>query len=155
MKILAVKTNNRRKCFEVRTRGKVFDFPFAKCAPVPASSNGVARLFVDQELGREGFTYVLESGQEGSVHIEQVLEFNRDPSYLRDLVAYQLTLEARRSLALSGLSKRETIRRMHTSPTQLYRLLDPAKGRKSVDQLLRLLAVLGQEVEVRVLAKSA
>ena len=155
MKILAVKANNRRKCFEVRTRNRAFEYPYAKCSPKPASDDGIARAFVDEELGREGFSYLLKSGREGSVHIEQVLEFNRDPSYLRDLLAYQLTLEARKALAASGLSKREAIRRMHTSPTQLYRLLDPARSRKSVDQLLRLLAALGHEVQVKVLAKSA
>jgi predicted XRE-type DNA-binding protein len=155
MKILSIKANNRRKCFEVRPRGKIFAFPFVKCLPQPSPKDPVVRVSVDPELGREAFTFVLKSGQEGSVHIEQVLEFNRDPTYLRDLIAYQLTLEARRCLAESGLSKREAIRRLHTSAPQLYRLLDPARGKKSVDQLLRLLSVLGQEVQVNVYAKSA
>ncbi len=155
MKILSIGANNRRKCFEVRSRNKAFVFPFAKCGPKPSSKDGVASVFPDPELGREAFTYVLKSGREGTVHIEQVLEFNRDPSYLSEMIAYRLTIEARRSLAESGLSKRETIRRMHTSAAQLYRLLDPAKGKKSVDQLLRLLAVLGQDVQLRVFAKSA
>jgi len=155
MKILSVKTNNRRRCFEVGSRTGTFNFPFVKCHPRPSSKDLVDRVFVDPEFGREAFTFVLKSGQEGSVHIEQVLEFNKDPSYLRDLVVYQLTLEARRCFSESGLSKREAIRRLHTSAPQLYRLLDPAQARKSVDQLLRLLSVLGQEVQVKVYAKSA
>lgn len=155
MKILSVKTNNRRRCFEVGSRTGAFDFPFVKCHPRPSSKDLVSRVFVDLELGREAFTFVLKSGHEGSVHIEQVLEFNKDPSYLRDLVAYQLTLEAKRCFSESGLSKREAIRRLHTSAPQLYRLLDPAQAKKSVDQLLRLLSVLGQEVQVKVYAKSA
>lgn len=155
MKILSVKADNRRKCFEVRSRAKTLTFPFVKCDPPPSSEDPVVRVFADPELAREAFTFVLKSGQEGSVHIEQVLEFDKDPSYLRDLIAYQLTLEARRCLSESGLAKREAIRRMHTSAPQLYRLLDPTKRRKSVDQLLRLLSVLGQEVEVRVFAQSA
>ncbi len=155
MKILSVKANNRRKSFEVHSRSKDFVFPFAKCVPPPSSTDGVRHVSVDQELAREAFTYVLNSGREGTVHIDQVLEFNRDPSYLRDMIAYRLTLEARRSLAESGLSKRETIRRMQTSAPQLYRLLDTSKSKKSVDQLLRLLAVLGQEVRVEVFSKSA
>jgi len=57
MNILSIKANNRRRCFEVHSRGKDFVFPFAKC----------------------------------------------DPSYLRDMVAYRLTLEARRSGARSPL----------------------------------------------------
>ena len=155
MKILSVKTNNRRRCFEVGIRAGTVGFPFVKCHPRPSSKDFVNRVFVDPELGREAFSFVLNSGQEGSVHIEQVLEFNKDPSYLRDLVVYQLTLEARRCFSESGLSKREAIRRLHTSAPQLYRLLDPAHAKKSVDQLLRLLSVLGQEVQVKVYAKSA
>jgi hypothetical protein len=37
---------------------------------------------VDDELGREAFTYTLESGREGTVHVEQVLDYHRDPGYL-------------------------------------------------------------------------
>lgn len=33
-------------------------------------------MFVDPELGREAITYRLESGREGSVHIDAVLEYN-------------------------------------------------------------------------------
>ncbi len=39
---------------------------------------------------------------------------------------------------------------MGTSPTQLYRLLDEANTRKSVDRMLALLIVLECEVEMRV-----
>jgi hypothetical protein len=52
------------------------------------------------------------------------LEYNRDPNYLRDLMLYKLTIEAQRRIAGSPLSKREIIRRLGTSTTQLYRLLD-------------------------------
>ncbi len=69
-------------------------------------------VFVDKELGREGFTYVLRSRNEGTVHIEQVLEYNRDPGYSRDLLLYKLTLEAQEHIAASPLSKREIIRRL-------------------------------------------
>ena len=31
--------------------------------------------------GREAFTYVLHSGRTGTVHVEQVLEYNQDPTY--------------------------------------------------------------------------
>lgn len=155
MKILSVKPDYRRKCFEVHSRGKSLAFPFAKCSPRPSSADAVIEVHPDPELGREAFSYLLESGKDGSVHTDQVLEYNRDPGYLRDQVVYDLTLEARRALEISGLSKRETMRRLGTSAPQLYRLLDPAMRRKSVDQMLRLLAVLGQEVQIKVLAKSA
>ncbi|MEX2124522.1 MAG: hypothetical protein WD795_11575 [Woeseia sp.] len=108
---------------------------------------------MDKELAREGFTYVLGSGKEGTVHIEQVLEYNLDPAHLRDALLYQLTLEARNRVEASPLSKREIIRRLGTSATQLYRLMDQTNYRKSIDQLLRLLHILDCDVELVVRQK--
>ena len=110
---------------------------------------------MDKELGREGFTYILESGKEGTVHVEQVLEYNQDPSYMRDALLYKLTLEAQKRIEASPLSKREIIRRLGTSATQLYRLLDQKNYRKSVDQLLSLLHVLDCDIDLLVRTKTA
>ena len=74
---------------------------------------------------------------------------------MRDLLLYNLTVEALDRIETSPLSKREIIRRLGTSPAQFYRLIDPTNYRKSVDKLLSLLQVLDCEVEVIVRAKSA
>ena len=155
MKIRSVTCNNRKKAFEVAASAKTLVFPYAKLDPKPTAEDPVARVFVDEELGREGFTYVLESGKEGTVHIEQVLEYNQDPGYLRDLLLYKLTIEAQKRVDASPLSKREIIRRLGTSAAQFYRLLDQTNYRKSVDQVLSLLHVLDCEVDLIIRAKSA
>jgi len=110
---------------------------------------------VDKELSGEGFSYELESGKAGTVHVEQVLEYNQDPGFLRDLLLYKLTLEAQRRVAATPLAKREIVRRLGTSATQLYRLLDQTNYKKSVDQLVSLLQVLDCEVDLVVRAKRA
>jgi hypothetical protein len=115
----------------------------------------VVRASVDPELGREGVTYGLRSGVEGSVHVDQVLEYNQDPDHLRDLLLYKLTLEAQKRVAKSPLSRREIIRRLGTSATRFYRLLDHTNYRKSIDQVLVLLHVLDCEVDLVVRSKSA
>jgi len=155
MKIRSVKANNRRKAFEVTVRGRRLAFPFARLEVQPTADDPLVKVFVDRELGSEGFTYVLQSGREATVHIEDVLEYNQDPDYLRDLLLYRLTLEAQKRIAATSIAKREIIRRLGTSPTQLYRLLDQTNYRKSVDQMLRLLQVLDCDVEFVVRAKSA
>ena len=155
MKIRSVKINNRKKAFEVRTHSKVLAFPFVKADPPPTSSDPVSRVVIDKELGREGFAYTLASGVEGTIHIEQVLEYNQDPGYLRELLLYKLTIEAQKRVEESALSKREIIRRLGTSATQFYRILDQTNYRKSVDQVLNLLHVLECEVDLVVRAKSA
>jgi hypothetical protein len=150
MKILGVAANNRRRLFEVRTRRQDYVFPYAKADPAPSVENRVAEVFVDAELGREAFTYRLASGAEGSVHIDAVLEYNEDPSYMADLTLYRLTQEARTRFESSGLSTREVARSLGTSPTQLYRLLDPTNYAKSVRQLMALLYHLGYDIDVEV-----
>lgn len=155
MKIRSVKTNNRRKAFEITAATKRLVFPFIKLEVPPTADDPIASVHIDRELGGEGFTYVLKSGREGTVHVEQVLEYNQDPDHLRDLLLYRLTLEARKRIAGTRLAKREIIRRLGTSPTQLYRLLDQTNYQKSVDQMLRLLQVLDCDVQLVVRAKSA
>lgn len=155
MRIRSVRHNNRKKVFEVRTTSKVLAFPYAKADPSPTPDNPVKQVFVDEELGREGFTYELESGVTGTVHVEQVLEYNQDPNHMRDLLLYRLTLEAQKHIDESPLSKREIVRRLGTSAAQLYRLLDQTNYRKSVDQLVSLLQVLECDVDLVVRAKTA
>ena len=94
MKIRSVRANNRKRAFELVAANKRLSFPYSKTEPVPTQENPVVRVFPDDEAAREAFTYALQSGQTGTVHVEQVLEYHRDPNYLRDLLLYRLTLEA-------------------------------------------------------------
>ena len=87
--------------------------------------------------------------------LDNVLDYNEEPGYMRDLLLYNLTVEALERIDASPLSKREIIRRLGTSPAQFYRLIDPTNYHKTVDKELALLQVLDCEVEVIVRAKSA
>lgn len=155
MKIRTVTCNSRKRAFDVRTSTKTLSFPFSKADPAPSIEDPVQDAFVDPEAGREAFTYVLASGRMGTVHVEQVLEYHRDPNYLRNLLLYKLTIEAQRRIAKSPLSKREIVRRLGTSAAQLYRLLDQTNYRKSVDRLLALLQVLDCDIDLVVRTKAA
>ena len=155
VKVQSVTFNNRRKGFEVRTRVHDYWFPYARLDPRPSARDPIVAASVDAEIGREGFGYRLRSGREGTVLLDQVLDYNRDPAYLRDLLLYRLTLEAQKRVTHSSLSRREIIRRLGTSATQFYRLLDQTNYRKSVDQVLRLLHVLDCEVRLSVGARTA
>ena len=154
MKIRNVSANNRRKAFEIELRDDVLLFPYARLRIKPERQNRVVEVYPDPELGKEAFTYVLEDGAEDSVHVDEVLEYNEDPDYLRNLLLYKLTVEAQDRVAGSQLSKREMIRRLGTSASQFYRLLDQTNYRKSVGQLLALLHVLDCEVDLVVKKRS-
>lgn len=148
MKIQKVEPDNRRRRFEVTTHRGTLPFPYARCEPVPSPADRLVEVFVDPELGREAFTYRLESGAEGSVHIDAVLDVNADPDHLARLELYRLTLEAKARLDATGLSVRDAAERLGTSPPQLYRLLDPTNYTKSARQLLAVLALGGASVQV-------
>jgi len=154
MKILNVEINRSLRAFVVTAGGRAYSFPFAKCAPIPSAADPVVKAYVDWELANEAFTYQLQSGAEGSVHLERLLDYHKDPSYLRNILLYELTLEAQRRVAESPLSKREIIRRLGSSATQFYRILDQTNYSKSVDQVLFLLGVLECHVEFVVQAKN-
>jgi predicted XRE-type DNA-binding protein len=150
MTIRSVRANNRKKAFEVKAGTRIYWYPYARLDVRPTKGDPIACIAVDPELGREAFTYALKSGAEASVHVDQVLDYNKDPGYLRDMLLYQLTLEVQRRVSASPLSTRELARRLGTSASQYYRLLDQTCTRKSVDQLLRLLCVLDCDVELTV-----
>jgi hypothetical protein len=151
MKLRAVRVDNRKRRIELETRSRrVLPLPFSKLEPRPTRADRIAEAWVDPELGNEGITYRLESGAEGSVHVDAALDYNRDPAYLAEIKLHLLTVEVLRRVEASGLSRRELARRLGTSVPQVYRLLDPANMRKSFVQLVALLDVVDCEVRVSV-----
>ncbi len=148
MKIQSVVPNNRKKAFELRTGAGTYTFPYALLRTQPDSKNRITEAFPDEEIGRDGFSYRLEDGTEDTIHLDAVLEYNQDPAYLNGLLLHRLTVEANNAVAESELSKRELIRRLGTSASQFYRLLDPTNHTKSVGQMLALLHLLGQDVDL-------
>ncbi len=148
MRIKSVKQDDKKQVFLVRTWRNLYAFPYGKAHPSPSVTNPLVSLSVDSELADEGFTFRLASGEEGSVLVDQVLDYSEDPAYLRNVLLYQLTLEAQKQLKGTPLSKREIIRRLGTSPAQFYRLIDQTNYSKSIDKVLSLLQVLGCDVEL-------
>ncbi len=156
MKIRRVTANNRKAQIELTAAsGKVYPVPYARLDPRPTRKNRIREAYVDRELGSEAASYILESGDEGSVHIDHALEYNENPRFLAELLTQKLTVEARRRVERSGLSRRELARRLNTSVPQLYRLLDPANTRKSMGQLVALLHLLDCDVQLVVQRRRA
>ena len=148
MKIKHVSVNNKKRAFDMDIDGKLFTFPYAYLRLKPGTNNRIVNAKVDPELGNEAFTYMLQNGRQDTVHADQVLEYNKDPNYLRDMILYKLTIAAQKRIETSRLSHREIIRRLGTSASQYYRLLDQTNYKKSVDQLLSLLSVLSCDVDL-------
>jgi len=96
MKVRKVAANSRRKVVEVSTARGTFAYPFARLKPRPSPNDPIRKVRVDRELGSEAVTYTLASGREGSVHIEQVLDYNKDPDHLTPSHVFRAVLSASR-----------------------------------------------------------
>ena len=149
MKIRSLKINNHKKAFELRTYKDRYEFPYAMLDTQPTDKDRIVDAYIDPDLGNEAITYELTSGAEDTIHIDRILEHNRDPSYMRDLLLYKLTIEAKKLVESSPVGIRELGRRLGTSPTQIYRLLDEENTRKSLDRVFELLSVLQCRIDIR------
>ena len=109
MKIDHIEANNKRKDFLLTCRGRSLRFPYAKASPKPSAKNPILRVYVDPELAAEGFTYTLRNGEEGTVHIEQVLEYNNDPAYMLELFTYKQMLNI--NWRMKTLGRRPSLKR--------------------------------------------
>jgi len=148
--------NNRKREFVLETPRGTFSYPFAKADPMPTREDPIVDVFLDvAELGGDGITYFLKSGAEGSVLEDMAYDYNSEPRYVRDALLYRLTVRAQDALAESRLAKREVIRRLGTSASQFYRIIDQTNYDKSIDSVVELLYVLGCEVDLVVKPRSA
>lgn len=150
MKIRTARSNAHRRAFLVETARGTFEFPWAQSEVVPSPADPVVTIDPDPELGKEAFSYRLRSGAEGTVHLDHVLHFVREPGYQREQLVYELTCRAMDALADSGRSKRSLARQLGTSLAQVSRLFDSSNTQKSLDQMVRLLAALGRRVDLHV-----
>lgn len=148
MKILSVVDHYRKRALEIRVAGRTFTFPYDRLRLQPSADNRIVQVTPDRETGCEAFTYRLDSGEEDTIHLDAVLEVNADADYLQQMLLHTLTLEVRDALAERAIGVRAAARQLHTSPTQIYRLLDPAQSNKSLGQLVALLGMAGRDVEI-------
>ena len=155
MKVKKVTANNRKKAFEIVTLKTTYVFPYSKLTLKPSDDNPIVEVSPDAEVANEGFTYKLKSGEEDTILMDQVLEYAKDPEYLRKQILFKLTMKAKSKIEEGAIVKREVMRRMGTTPTQFYRLLDQTNTHKTIDQMVKLLSALDCLVDVTFTGEAA
>ena len=146
MKVTDVKIDSRKKELVITAGRKTFRYPLA----FVSSGDGVIAAEADQETGNEAITCLLASGNTRTVHLDDIRAQLGDADYLREQMLYGMTLQAQKSVRERRVAKRGLCRLLHTSPAQVYRLLDQTCYSKTVDQMLRLLQVLGCTVKLEI-----
>ena len=152
MKIKRVLAHQKKRAFIIQVAKKTYEVPYSTLAVKPSLQDPVVSVYVDKELGELGFSYALRSGKGDSMLLEQVLEMHHDPEVARKRALYDLTCLAQQITQRSSLPKRAIARRLGCTPTHLYRLLDQTFYGKTIDQMVKLLSVLGVELKWRAIA---
>ena len=146
MKIKRVLAHEKKKAFIVQAGANSYEVPYAALSPAPTKRDPLISVTVDAELGGLGFTFRLRSGKEQTMLLEQVLDMHHDPEVARKRTLYELNCLAQDTAQRSKLTKRAISRRLSCTPTHLYRLLDQTFYGKTIDQMVKLLSVLGVEL---------
>jgi len=154
----SIRPNYRKGVLEITLHeGKKltrYSLPFAalKGARV-GPRNRFVSIDLDEELGRQGATFVMADGTRGDLPADFVLYYC-DPTYDWSPIN-QLKRVLRDKLDASKLSVRVLADALKTSPSQVVRLLEENRGSKQLLQLLKLAELAGYQVTFTLKRKPA
>ena len=153
-----IKPNYRRRVLEISLREgrnkKTYDLPFKVFGKRKIhGGNRFASITIDQKLGNQAASFVLEDGTKGDFPADIVL-YHCDPTYDWSPIN-QLKRALKDKLGASQLSVRVIADALNTSPSQVVRLLQENKVSKQLAQLFRLAELAGYQVEFSLKKKAA
>ena len=111
------------------------------------------RRVIDQTLGDQAASFVLENGTRGDFPADFVL-YHCDPTYDWSPIN-QLKRALKDKIGTAKLSVRVLADALNTSPSQVVRLLQEDKISKQLLQLFRLAELAGYQVEFNLKTKKA
>ena len=157
-KFKAIKPNYRKSVLEITLqegrRLTRHNLPFAVFKGKRVSSkNRFVSIDIDEELGRQGATFVLADGTRGDLPADLVLYYC-DPTYDWSPIN-QLKRVLRDKLDASKLSVRVLADALRTSPSQVVRLLEENRASRQLVQLLKLAELAGYRVTFSLKRKRA
>jgi hypothetical protein len=153
-----VKPNYRKNVLEItlRERRKLtkYSLPFAVFKGYKIhGKNRFASIAIDPELGNQGVSFALEDGSKGDFPADFVL-YHCAPTYDWSPVN-QLKRALKGKLDIANLSVRVLADALHTSPSQVVRLLQENTGSKQLAQLFKLADIAGYEIQFHLKKKRA
>lgn len=157
-KLKKIRPNYRRQVLEITLvegrKAKKYNLPFAVFQnKTIGSKNRFAAITIDQELGNQAASFVLEDGSKGEFPADLVLYYC-DPSYDWSPIN-QLKRALKDKLGGSKLSVRVLADALNTSPSQVVRLLQENRVSKQIAQLFQLAELAGYQIEFNLKKKKA
>lgn len=130
---------------------RVFHLEYASGLKIdcPYFSLGIEERIInagpDPEVGGHSFYFTTERGRTEYVPFDQPLHIVQNPEYVKEQTLYQMTKRINEFIDREGVSKRELARRLHTSMSQLSRLLDTTNYSKDLSRLIEIATILDYE----------
>ena len=125
--------DNKKRVFHLEyTSGLKIDCPYSALG----IDEKVTDAAPDTEAGEHSFYFV---PYDQPLHIAQV------PEYAKEQALYKMTKAINEFIRKEKVPKRELARRLHTSTSQLTRLLDPTNHKKELSRLIEIAALLNYE----------
>ena len=157
-KFREIKPNYRRNVLEIvlveGRKAKKYHLPFSVFRDKKISSkNRFSSITIDRELGNQAASFVLEDGSKGDFPADLVLYYC-DPTYDWSPIN-QLKRALKDKLGASKLSVRVLADALHTSPSQVVRLLQENRVSKQIAQLFQLAELAGYQIEFSLKKKKA
>ena len=157
-KFNAIKPNYRKGVLEITLqegrRLTRYNLPFAALKGTRVGpKNRFVSIDLDEEVGRQGATFMMADGTRGDLPADFVLYYC-DPTYDWSPLN-QLKRVLRDKLDASKLSVRVLADALRTSPSQVVRLLEENRGSKQLLQLLKLAELAGYRVTFTLKRKPA
>ncbi len=138
-KFKEVEFNNKKKVFFLEyTSGLRLQLPYSALK----IREKVMDAFPDPEVGGHSFCFILSNGKKEFVPFDQPLDILQQPEYVKQHTLYEITKQLNGFIKREKVSKRELARRLHTSFSQLVRLLDTTNYKKELSRLIELAALL-------------
>ncbi len=157
-KFREIKPNYRRNVLEVTLvegrKAKKYNLPFAVFRGKKIGGrNRFLSITIDEELGNQAVSFVLEDGSTGDFPADFVLYYC-DPTYDWSPIN-QLKKALKDELDTSKLSVRVIADALNTSPSQVMRLLQENRASKQITQLFQLAELAGYQIEFNLKKKKA
>lgn len=152
-KIRTVSFSNRKREFYVGVGKELYVVSYSYFSPSIFEGAIIAKAAPDPEQGNTGVEFHLKSGEVGWFHLDHVLAYVGDPEYWRKMTLYNVSLKAQKLFQEKKMSVRGLARAMNTSTAQIYRLLNQANYDKTLDQMFKVIKILGGDVHVDITSK--
>lgn len=153
-----IKPNYRKRVLEITLiegrKRKNYQLPFSVFYDHSINcGNPFVSIKIDKEVNNQAAFFVLKDGTHGDFPSDLVLYYC-DPTYEWSPLN-QLKKTLKEKIKASKLSMRVLADALHTSPSQVMRLLQENKSSKQFAQIFQLAELAGYQIEIQLKAKKA